>query len=514
MAKTAVRCVYRAYGHAGHERAGESAAVDHAASGRPSADLACPQMIEPMLRYHEVRSPQSPPSWNPLHAAIRLSQGAPFPDFVIYEADGVWYYAGGTAAQLWVNPREIIASWPGKRNRVGWTGNPLPGVAKVLAEYPGDRWNAYGWVTFELSYFLNGLPAVESELALVRLVIPHTEAVIGAGGAVARSLDRRIAADCMELMEAPDAAPVPEAAPVPVGEGRDHYLDAVRAAVTDINAGLLEKVIISRRVPAGRRVDMAATYRSGREGNTPARSFLLRLDDMEAAGFSPETVLVATRDARVSTQPLAGTRALGRGAAADRALATELRTDPKEVYEHAISMRSSWLELSSVCAPGSVRVDEPMELRFRGTVQHLGSLVSGRLATGRSPLDALAAVFPAVTASGIPKDAACACVSRLEPAARGLYSGSVLRLGSDGTLDAALVLRSVFQSGGDAWLQAGAGIVGISRPEREFEETCEKLASVASHIVPAGAGAGPDGAVKERAGAVRETVPSRGEGTG
>jgi len=440
-----------------------------------------------MLRYHEVHSPQSQQSWNPLQAAIRLSQGSPFRDFVLYEKDLVWYYAGGTAAQLWVNPREIVTHWSGKKNRVRWEGNPLPDVSRLLAEYPGDRWNAYGWITFELSYFLCGQPSVESDLALVQLIIPHTEAVIGASGAVTRSLNRRTAAECMELMEAPEAGldAAPAVAPVAVEQGRDQYIDAVRAAVADINAGFLEKVIISRRVPVNSEIDMAATYRLGREANTPARSFLLRIDDMEAAGFSPETVMVADGDGHVSTQPLAGTRALGRGTQADRALADELRSDPKEVYEHAISMRSSWLELSSVCTPGTVRVDEPMETRQRGSVQHLGSLVSGQLSAGRSALDALAAVFPAVTASGIPKAAACECISRIEPAARGLYAGSVVRLGSDSTLDAALVLRSVYQAGGNAWLQAGAGIVGVSRPEREFEETCEKLASVAGHIVPA-----------------------------
>ena len=446
-----------------------------------------------MPRYHEVRSPQS---WDPLAAATRLSQRSPFGDFVLYEKNGVWRYAGGTAAQIWVNPREIITSWPGKRNHVGWANNPLPALSRLLADYPGDRWNAYGWATFELSHYLHGRPAgrpapkselAESELSLVRLIIPHTEAVIGADGAVIRSLSRRTATECMELMEAAghDHGPVPAAAAVPVRTGRAEYADAVQAAIADINGGFLEKVILSRRVPVGRKINMAATYRTGRAANTPARSFLLRLDDMEAAGFSPETVVVIGRDGRVTTQPLAGTRAFGRGAETDRALSAELRTDPKEVYEHAISMRSSWLELASVCTRGSVRVDEPMALRFRGTVQHLGSLVSGQLASGRSPLDALAALFPAVTASGIPKAEACACISRIEPAARGLYAGSVFRLGSDRTLDAALVLRSVYQAAGDAWCQAGAGIVGMSRPEREFEETCEKLASVTSHIIPA-----------------------------
>jgi salicylate synthase len=439
------------------------------------------------LRYHEVRSPQS---WNPLAAAMRLCQGAPFTDFVLYEKDGVWHYAGGTVANISVESREIVASWPGKKTRAAWEDNPLPAVSRLLSECPGDSWNAYGWAAFELSYSLHGLPPTESGLPLVRLMIPHTEAVISAAGAVVRSVSRPAAAQCMELMEAGGDSAGRPSSPVPTDVGRAEYCAAVEAAISDIRRGLLEKVIVSRRVPVGREIDMAATYRAGREANTPARSFLLRLGAMEAAGFSPETVVEVDGQGNVCTQPLAGTRAFGLGAADDRALSAELCSDPKEVYEHAISMRSSWLELGSVCTPGSVRVDEPMELRYRGTVQHLGSVVSGRLAGGHSPLDALAAVFPAVTASGIPKAAACSCISRLEPAARGLYAGSVLRLGSDGGLDAALVLRSVFQVSGAAWLQAGAGIVGVSRPEREFQETREKLASVAGHIVPAAAETG------------------------
>jgi salicylate synthetase len=349
----------------------------------------------------------------------------PFRDFVLYEKDSIWHYAGGTAAQLSVDTREVTASWPGKKDRVAWEDNPLPTVSRLLSEFPGDRWNPHGWVTFEFT--------------------PR---------------------------------------PVPTDVDRAEYCAAVEAAVADIRDRLLEKVIMSRRVPAGRDFDMAAAYQTGREANTPARSFLLCLDGRQAAGFSPETVVEVDGSGRVSTQPLAGTRAFGLGIEHDRALSAELRSDPKEIYEHATSMRSSWLELGSVCTPGSVRVDEPMELRFRDTVQHLGSVVSGQLAAGCTPLDALAAVFPAAPASGIPKAPACACISRLESAARGPYAGSVFQLGSGGNLDAALMLRSVFQTSGSAWLQAGAGIVGPSRPEREFEETREKLGSVARHIVP------------------------------
>jgi anthranilate synthase component 1/salicylate synthetase len=110
--------------------------------------------------------------------------------------------------------------------------------------------------------------------------------------------------------------------------------------------------------------------------------------------------------------------------------------------------------------------------------------VHGRLAEDATAWDALRAVFPAVTASGIPKKPAYDCISRLERGPRGIYSGAVLTASSDGSLDAALVLRSVFEEDGRTWLRAGAGILPGSTPERELEETCEKLRSVAPYVVP------------------------------
>lgn len=89
-----------------------------------------------------------------------------------------------------------------------------------------------------------------------------------------------------------------------------------------------------------------------------------------------------------------------------------------------------------------------------------------------------------MTASGVPKDAAYTSIRRHEPTARGLYSGAVLTIDHTGELDAALVLRSAYRKDGHTWLRAGAGIVENSTPEREFEETCEKLESVARYLVP------------------------------
>jgi salicylate synthase len=187
------------------------------------------------------------------------------------------------------------------------------------------------------------------------------------------------------------------------------------------------------------------------------------------------------------TQPLAGTRVLTDDPAENRRLRTELLANAKEIYEHAISVKAACEDLHTVCEPGSLSVEEFMAVRERGTVQHLASRVTGQLAAGRRAWDAFGAVFPAVTASGVPKQAVYASIRHHEGKARGLYSGAVLTVESGGAMDAALVLRAVYRRNGATWLQAGAGIVEQSRPEREFEETCEKLDSVARYLVP-----GPD----------------------
>lgn len=150
-----------------------------------------------------------------------------------------------------------------------------------------------------------------------------------------------------------------------------------------------------------------------------------------------------------------------------------------------MSVKLAYDELRAVCDPDTVAVTELMAVRRRGSVQHLASRVGGQLAGVRTAWDALAAVFPAVTASGIPKAAAYACIRRHETQRRGLYAGAVLVASSDGSLDACLVLRTLFEEDGRAWLRAGAGVVAGSVPQREYEETCEKLRSIAPHVVPA-----------------------------
>ncbi|WP_405792645.1 salicylate synthase [Streptomyces sp. NBC_01506] len=421
---------------------------------------------------------------DPMNAVARLASSGLHPDYVVYENSGTWSYAGGSVA-------EITLDRTGARLRqqeevtLPWTGRPLKQVQDLLDAVRIKSWRAYGWVTFELSYAKDGDLRHIGDQRLLHLVVPHTEIRIEGGEAHLRSADQATLTAALDaLMSEQDAAPtVPR--PVDVRQpGADAYRRLVGAAIEEIRDHRLQKVIFSRVVPVDFEVDFVGTYLEGRRGNSPARSFLLHLGGMEATGFSPEIVAQVDPAGRVVSQPLAGTRALTGDRTENERLRRELLADPKEIYEHAISVKIAYDELLGVCTDGTVDVEEFMVVKERGTVQHLASRVSGQLSTGRDAWDAFGAVFPAVTASGVPKDAAYDSIRSNESEARGLYSGAVLTLDQDGSMDAALVLRSVYRQNGRTWLRAGAGIVGNSLPERELEETCEKLGSVGRFLVP------------------------------
>jgi salicylate synthetase len=167
----------------------------------------------------------------------------------------------------------------------------------------------------------------------------------------------------------------------------------------------------------------------------------------------------------------------------DQQARDDLQSDFKEIVEHAISVRTSLQEVTEIAAPGTAAVTDFMAVRERGSVQHLGSTITGRLDPSSDRMDALETLFPAVTASGIPKANGVEAILRLDERPRGLYSGAVVRFSADGGLDAALALRAAYEHDGRTWLRAGAGIIEASTPEREFEETCEKLSTLAPYLV-------------------------------
>ncbi|WP_265299523.1 salicylate synthase [Verminephrobacter eiseniae] len=433
-------------------------------------------------------------SMQPLVMAALLSEHEFEEEVTVYERDGEWSVGIGSVAEIGVDAQKVVlrhgksvAQWP--------AADMMRGVTAALAALPFQKWRAYGLAEFELSRTFLDLPPVAGQsTTLLQLTIPRMECRLREGQAVLRALDKadlqrlRVALEHIESRgrtEADVMAVRQQAHRLDVRgvDGAGDYRRATAAAIQEIAAGRYQKVILSHTVPLERHLDMAATYVMGRRANQPVRSFLVSRPGFRAAGFSPETVVEVDADGWVGTQPLAGTRALGEDEARNTALARELASDLKEVAEHAVSVKLAFEELSTFCTPDTVHVSEYMAICRRGSVQHLGSKLKGRLLEGCNGWDAFRALFPAVTASGIPKREAIDAIGRHEGAPRGLYSGCVLVADQDGFLDAALVLRAMYQRDGRNWLRAGAGIVGLSTPERELEETSEKLRSVMRHLV-------------------------------
>jgi anthranilate synthase component 1/salicylate synthetase len=422
---------------------------------------------------------------SPAARAVALVRAGIFDRYVLYERAGTWTVAGGSRATVTMNAHHIQVCHRGGEQRRAWRSRPLASLGAALAELPLPEWTAYGWLEFEVAHLIAGRRDLAGPGDLAHLIVPEAEVRIDHAGATVTCADPRLRDRVDEVLAGVTPEPPPRPMSTDIDTAGEWYRQAVADAVREIHRGSFQKVILSRTVPVPVRIDLPRTYLLGRAANTPARSFLLDLGGRRAVGFCPETVLEADAGGTVSTQPLAGTRSFGNGARADERLRAELLADPKEVYEHIVSVKLAYDELSQVCRPDTVAVNDLMSVRPRGGVQHLGSRVRGELAAGRSAWDALEAVFPAVTASGIPKTAACQHIAHTEPGRRGLYSGAVLMAGQDGSLDAGLVLRTLFEENGRCWLRAGAGIIAASRPEREYEETCEKLRSIAPYLVEA-----------------------------
>ncbi|MGV9541040.1 nocobactin biosynthesis salicylate synthase NbtS [Nocardia beijingensis] len=423
---------------------------------------------------------------DPAAAMSRLAGADRFGEYVMYERPGEWVFAADPIGSVELDVRELRVTWEGETTTSRWEGNPAGVIDRALGALPLDGRNAYGWIGFEFcAWTLDATRHLDPRTTLAHLMVPRIEVRVGASGVRVSGATPSETGDIHDLIAQSQNAELPQAHPADIRIDPTGYRDRVAEAVGEIQAGRYQKVILSRKVDLPFAVDIPATYRLGRAHNTPARSFLLRLGGLEAAGFSPELVASVDDDRVVTTEPLAGTRAFGRGAAADLAARADLITDPKEIVEHAISVQTSFSEIAAVADPGTPAVSDFMAVRERGSVQHLASTVRGRLAADRSSWDALEALFPSVTASGIPKREGVDSVFRLDHDPRGLYSGAVVTVSPTGALEATLVLRAVYQNAEGAWLRAGAGIVGQSRPEREFEETCEKLGSIAPYVVKA-----------------------------
>jgi anthranilate synthase component 1 len=287
-----------------------------------------------------------------------------------------------------------------------------------------------------------------------------------------RALERLEAPARLRPLAPPDPA---EHEPLPASSfDRETFYEAVGKVKAHIGRGDIFQLVLSQRfrVPA-EDIDLYDVYRAMRTLNPSPYMYFLDFDDVAIAGASPET-LVRLEDGVTTVRPIAGTRRRGKDEADDQAIAEELLADPKELAEHVMLVDLGRNDVGRISQPGTVRLTEQMAIERYSHVMHIVSNVEGDVQAGQDALDVLRATFPAGTLSGAPKVRAMQLIDELEPVRRGVYGGAIGYIGFDGNMDVAIAIRTVVAREGELWLQAGAGIVEMSDPESEYDETVNK----------------------------------------
>ena len=257
----------------------------------------------------------------------------------------------------------------------------------------------------------------------------------------------------------------------------EEFYDMVDQVKEYIVAGDVIQTVVSQRLSRPTTAEPFQIYRSLRTINPSPYMYFLELDGFQIVGASPE-MLVQVENGMVSTNPIAGTRPRGSDKSEDDANEHELRTDEKERAEHIMLVDLGRNDIGRVSEPGTVSVNQLMDVERYSHVMHLVSRVSGRLRKGFTNFDALRACFPAGTVSGAPKIRAMEIIAELEPDKRGPYAGAVGYFDFTGNMDTAIDIRTLVIKDGIAHAQAGGGIVYDSTPDFEYRETLHKASAL------------------------------------
>ncbi len=259
------------------------------------------------------------------------------------------------------------------------------------------------------------------------------------------------------------------------------YMQMVDDAKEYIRAGDIFQVVLSQRFEMETDVSPLHVYRVLRTLNPSPYMYYLKMDEEVIVGTSPE-LLVRVEGEKVQTRPIAGTRPRGKTPEEDLVMEQELLADKKECAEHLMLVDLGRNDIGRVSEFGSVHCDSFMEIERYSHVMHIVSNVSGKLDEGKDFYDAFISCLPAGTVSGAPKLRAMEIIAEFENEARGAYAGAIGYLGFSGNLDTCITIRTIIFKQGKAYVQAGAGIVYDSVPEREYEETVNKAKGMLKSI--------------------------------
>ncbi|MCG9886851.1 MAG: anthranilate synthase component I [Cyanobacteria bacterium] len=388
-----------------------------------------------------------------------------------------------------------------------------PAIAADLEDLP-FRGGWLGWLGYDLAWEIERLPVRNPDPLPFPVaywyepdrfaVLDHGQQRLWLAATDPKDLDemdRQLArSPDPDRLDAPELAPSVQNAANPsliaYGRDREDYCAAVRQAQEHIRAGDIFQANLTLRFSSPLAASGWDTYRRLRAINPSPFGSYWRSPWGEVVSCSPERLLhlgpdETGRPAIASTRPIAGTRPRSADETRDRALADELRADPKERAEHTMLVDLERNDLGRVCDWGSVVVDEFFTVERYSHVMHLVSNVTGRLRRDRGPIDALRAVFPGGTITGCPKVRCMEIIERLEPVRRNLFYGSCGYLDLAGRLDLNILIRTLLlprrptpDVPAIAWGQVGAGIVADSDPDREWHESLSKAAAQIAALSP------------------------------
>jgi para-aminobenzoate synthetase component 1 len=272
---------------------------------------------------------------------------------------------------------------------------------------------------------------------------------------------------------------VAHVAPAAVWHETDaEYLANIAACQAAIRRGDAYQLCLTTEAEVVGHFDPLEVYLRLRASSPSHHGGLIRIGGVCLLSASPERFLDIDPEGRVSTRPIKGTRPRALDPTDDAELAAELLASDKERAENLMIVDLMRNDLARVCELGTITVTELLAVESYAQVHQLVSTVTGRLAPGRSAVDAIEACFPAGSMTGAPKLRATQLLDALEQRARGLYAGCFGYLGLDGRVDLAMTIRTIVLDGRGATVGAGGGITALSVPSEELAETKLKAAAL------------------------------------
>jgi len=258
---------------------------------------------------------------------------------------------------------------------------------------------------------------------------------------------------------------------------KEEYCENVVKAKQYIRDGDIFQVVLSQRLCVETDQKPFNVYRVLRIINPSPYMYYLKFKDYCLVGSSPE-MLVRVENGTVETCPIAGTRKRGNTKLEDETLEKELLADEKELAEHTMLVDLGRNDIGKVSKYGSVTVKDLMHIEKYSHVMHIATNVQGEIREDKTQFDALMSILPAGTLSGAPKVRAMEIIDEMESVKRGPYGGAIGYLSFNGHLDSCITIRTLVFKDGKAYVQAGAGIVADSVPEKEYEETLSKAGAL------------------------------------